>query len=73
MTTDTPDTPRPACMGGWCHKRYLCRHHDYHAPTNREWIVERLCSKGATDQFSPILVTAFAAWIAASKHPLEAE
>ena len=62
---------RPACMGGWCHKRDLCRHHEYHAATNRDWIVDRLCGKGTTDQFSPIIVAAFAAWIAASQYPTE--
>ncbi len=64
--TEALGIQRPACMGGWCHKRDLCRHYDYHAGTGRTWIVERLCSKGDTEQFSPIIIAAFSAWIEAS-------
>jgi hypothetical protein len=74
MTTDDElQTKRPACMGGWCHKRDICRHHDYHADVSRDWVVDRLCSKGTTDQFSPIIVAAFSAWIAASSFPVGVE
>lgn len=70
---DALQIKRPACMGGWCHKRSICRHHEYHADVSRAWVVERLCSKDTTDQFSPIIVAAFSAWIAASSYPVVTE
>ena len=73
MNIDATPQIRPACMGGWCQRRDICRHHEYHAELSRGWVVERLCSKGTTDNFSPIMVAALAAIISASMHAAEAE
>ena len=53
---------RPACLGGWCHRRDRCQHH--HADDRRH-TVERMCQPGnAFEHFSPRFDPRFAAWIA---------
>lgn len=59
MTAVFVKAATPPCMGGWCRLRATCVRH--FLPRSNLEPAERLCAKGASDLYLPLVVKPYAA------------